>query len=86
MAAECDPIADLLMSTLTLKRKGVPVESKAPPAPLDETHFYFLWRVGGKRPTQRHPSLNAALIERDRLAGEYPGALFYIFEAKRTDP
>jgi hypothetical protein len=78
------------VSTLTLKKKCVPVvasvESKAPPAPLDETHFYFLWRVGGKRPTQRHPSLNAALIERDRLAGEYPGALFYIFEAKRIDP
>ncbi len=79
------------MSTLTLKKKGVSVattrvESKAPPAPLDTTHFFFLWRSNGKRPTQRHPSLEAATIERDRLAGEYPGALFYIFEAKRIDP
>lgn len=77
------------MSTLTLKKKIVPVaaaESKAPPAPLDANHFYFLWRSNSKRPTQRHPSLEAALIERDRLAGEYPGAIFFIFEAKRIDP
>jgi hypothetical protein len=75
------------MSTLTLKKKIVPVaaaESKAPPAPLDETHFYFLWRVGGKRPTQRHPSLEAVITERDRLQSMYPESVFLVFEARRV--
>jgi hypothetical protein len=74
------------MATLTLKKPTTSTALKAAPAPLDQGHFYFLWRIGSGRPTQRHPSLETAIAERDRLAGEYPGALFYIFEAKRIDP
>jgi len=80
------------MSTLTLRKKATTVPTtitsttlKAAPAPFDADHFYFLWRLNGKRPTQRHPTIEAAITERDRLMGEYPGAQFLIFEAKRIN-
>lgn len=74
------------MATLTLKKKPSPAESVIPaPAPLSDDHFFFLWRLDGKRPTQRHASLQAATAERDRLQMENPGKTFLIFEAKRIE-
>ena len=72
------------MATLSLKKKPTPAESVIPaPAPLSDGHFFFLWRLDAKRPTQRHASLEAATVERNRLGKENPGKTFLIFEAKR---
>jgi hypothetical protein len=73
------------MATLTLKKKSATTALKAAPTPLDQRHFYFLWRFGSGRPTQRHPDLQAATTERDRLAKEYPGKTFFIFRAERIE-
>lgn len=76
------------MSTLRLKKRAAaqpaPTASRPRAAPLDADHFFFLWRFGSGRPTQRHASLQAATTERDRLTKEYPGTVFYVFEAKRV--
>jgi hypothetical protein len=53
------------------------------PAPLDD--FWFLWRLDGNRPRQRHATLEAAIAERDRLLVAAPEGKFFIFRAQRVD-
>jgi len=77
------------MGTLTLKKKPPPAATSSaptvlaapPPVPLDASQFYFIWRVGGHRPKQRHPDLAAAIAECRRLQAEQPNNEFYIFRA-----
>jgi hypothetical protein len=56
------------------------------PVPLDNGHFYFLWRIGGNRPRQRHATLEAAMAERDRLKLHAPEGDFRVFEAREVKP
>jgi hypothetical protein len=58
-----------------------PIPLKVAPAPLGR--FFFLWRVDGTRPKQRHATLEGARAERDRLKAVSPGD-YLIFEARRV--
>jgi hypothetical protein len=62
-----------------------PAPAPLPPVALDDGHFFLIWCAASARPRQRHPSLAAALEERDRLASANPGKSFSVFEAKRVD-
>jgi hypothetical protein len=55
---------------------------RPPPVPLDAELFWMIWNPWHARPRQRHPSLEAAITERDRLLAENPGQTFYVFEAR----
>jgi hypothetical protein len=76
-------------STLTLRSRPDAAPSSTtvapdipPPIPLDAGIFWMLWNPSHARPRQRHPTLEAAITERDRLLAENPGHTFYIFEAR----
>ena len=43
--------------------------------------FWVVWRQDGARPTVRHNSRSSAVAEATRLAREYPGGEFVVFEA-----
>jgi hypothetical protein len=80
-----------LRTPLQAKRKkpapAPPRRSKplsVPPAPFRDV-FWFLWRLDGNRPRQRHATLEAAVAERDRLLVTAPHGKFLIFQALRVD-
>jgi hypothetical protein len=64
------------------ERRSKPLS--VPPAPFHDM-FWFLWRLVGNRPRQRHASLEAAVAERDRLLVTAPHGQFLIFQALRVD-
>ncbi len=81
------------MSTLTLlKRKAVePASSpgasnpeKPPPVPLEAENFWLVWLVGSKAPSYRHPTLESAAKERNRLKAVRPQGHYFIFEPRCT--
>jgi hypothetical protein len=64
------------------QRRSKPLS--VPPAPFRDV-FWFLWRLDGNRPRQRHATLEAAVAERDRLLVTAPHGKFLIFQALRLD-
>lgn len=42
--------------------------------------YFYVYRVGGSAPTVRHPTLESAAKESERLACKYPGVPFEILQ------
>ena len=49
-----------------------------------EAPFWFVWNAHGHAPTHRHPSLQDASKEAERLARLNPNERFHILEAKES--
>lgn len=48
---------------------------------LEFTRFWLVWRSGGSAPTFKHFTKEAAENEAGRLAGNEPGAVFFVVKA-----
>lgn len=68
-----------------MTRPTLRLSSRRAPAEPAADHFYFVWRVGGRRPTRRHASAAAALVEVERLRKLHPGEAFCAYEARPID-
>lgn len=44
------------------------------------TSYYYVYRVGQKGPTIKHPTLTSAADEAERLANQHPGETFEILQ------
>ena len=42
--------------------------------------YYYIFRVGGSHPRIKHPTLEDAASESERLAGQHPGETFEILK------
>lgn len=42
--------------------------------------YFYVYRFGGSAPTVKHPTLESALKESERLAGHFPGKSFEILQ------
>lgn len=51
------------------------------PETLHNAPFWMVWNPNGHAPTYRHPSLNAATQEAERLAKANPGRTFVVLES-----
>ena len=43
--------------------------------------FWMVWNEGNRAPTVKHPSVNAARAEAERLARLFPGQKFFLLTA-----
>lgn len=48
---------------------------------LEFSRFWLVWRSGGSAPTYKHFTKEAAENEAGRLAGNEPGAVFFVVKA-----
>jgi hypothetical protein len=46
----------------------------------DMTSYYYVYRVGNRAPTIKHPTLASAANEAERLANQHPGDTFEILQ------
>jgi hypothetical protein len=56
--------------------KEMPAADRPAPVPLSDAQFWIVWRLDALRPSQRHPSLEVALRERERLQAHFRTASF----------
>lgn len=43
--------------------------------------FFFVWRPNGRSPTYRHPDLQSARLEAERLARLHKGEIFVVLRS-----
>ena len=48
----------------------------------DTTKFFFVWNPSGHAPSFRHPDMQSARTEADRMARLNPNQQFWVLEAK----
>lgn len=58
----------------------------APVVVVADEEFWFVWNIYRHRPRVRHPTLEAAVVERARLQEVTPDCIFWIFHATRVEP
>lgn len=80
------PVIRLRQKAVRAAATALPAASQLPaPVPEPSLRFWILWSPGARRPTRRHPTLEAALAESKRLAAKFPDRAFPVFQCQLVE-
>jgi len=79
------PVIRLREKAVQAAAAALPTGSAPAPVPEPSLRFWILWSPGARRPTRRHPTLEAALAESKRLAAKFPDRAFPVFQCQLVE-